>query len=124
MDPTTLIKEPKLPSRPETRPSRAAAGARERRVLITGGAGFLGVNAAVRLIADGWHVTLLDHLSRPVTERNLKWLITKHPTRTTFVTDAVINAFALPQHVINQAAVLHLAGQVAVTASLLEPITA
>src|SRR5258708_1485596 len=123
MDPTTLIKEPKLSSRPETRPSRAAAGARERRVLITGGAGFLGVNAAVRLIADGWHVTLLDNLSRPGTERNLKWLITKHPARTTFVKEDVRNAFALPQHVKNQDAILHLAGQVAVTTSLLDPIT-
>src|SRR5258708_14412994 len=123
MDPPTLITAPKLSPRPDTRPSRAAAGARERRVLITGGAGFLGVNAAVRLIADGWHVTLLDNLSRPGTERNLKWLITKHPARTTFVKEDVRNAFALPQHAKNQDAILHLAGQVAVTTSLLDPIT-
>ncbi|HXI95713.1 MAG TPA: GDP-mannose 4,6-dehydratase, partial [Candidatus Acidoferrum sp.] len=103
MDPTTLIKEPKLSSRPETRPGlSAAAGTAERRVLITGGAGFLGVNAAVHLIGAGWHVTLLDNLSRPGTERNLKWLITRHPARTTFVKEDVRNAFALPQHVRNQ----------------------
>jgi len=85
MDPTTLIKEPKLPSRPETRLARGSAtGAAERRVLITGGAGFLGVNAAVQLIVDGWHVTVLDNLSRPGTERNLKWLIT--------ITDFEVNA--------------------------------
>ena len=28
----------------------------ERRILITGGAGFLGVNAAVHLIKEGWFV--------------------------------------------------------------------
>src|ERR1700686_157497 len=124
MDPTTLIKEPKLSTRPEERAARAAAlGAAGRRVLITGGAGFLGVNAAVQLVGDGWHVTLLDNLSRPGTERNLKWLITKYPARTTFVKEDVRNAFALPQHVKGQDAILHLAGQVAVTTSLLDPIT-
>ena len=35
-----------------------------RRALITGGAGFLGVNAAAHLLAAGWRVTLLDNLSR------------------------------------------------------------
>src|SRR5258708_15898121 len=124
MDPTTLIKESNVSSRPEARPARGSAvRAADRRVLITGGAGFLGVNAAVQLIGDGWHVTLLDNLSRPGTERNLKWLITKHPARTTFVKEDVRNAFALPQHVKNQDAILHLAGQVAVTTSLLDPIT-
>jgi len=124
MDPTTLIKEPKLSSRPETRPGRTSVAATaERRVLITGGAGFLGVNAAVHLIGAGWHVTLLDNLSRPGTERNLKWLITRHPARTTFVKEDVRNAFALPQHVRNQDAILHLAGKVAVTTSLVDPIT-
>src|ERR1700686_5594468 len=124
MDPTTLIKEPKFSTPPEARAARAAAtGAAGHRVLITGGASFLGVNAAVQLIGDGWHVTLLDNLSRPGTERNLKWLITKYPARTTFVKEDVRNAFALPQHVKGQDAILHLAGQVAVTTSLLDPIT-
>src|SRR5229473_7988049 len=124
MDPTTLIKEPKLSLRPETRPARGSAvRAADRRVLITGGAGFLGVNAAVQLIGDGWHVTLLDNLSRPGTERNLKGLITKHPARTTFVKEDVRNASALAPHVKNQDAILHLAGQVAVTTSLVDPIT-
>src|ERR1700687_2994836 len=124
MDPTTLIKEPNLSSRPETRPARGSAtGAAERRVLITGGAGFLGVNAAVQLSVDGWHVTVLDTLSRPGTERHLKRMTTKYPARTPFVKEDVRNAVALPQHVKNQEAILHLAGQVAVTTSLLDPIT-
>src|SRR5580704_11194280 len=124
MDPTTLIKEPELSTRPEARAARAAAtGAAERRVLITGGAGFLGVNAAVQLIGDGWHITLLDNLSRPGTERNLKWLITQYPTHTTFIKEDVRNATALSDHVKNQDAILHLAGQVAVTTSLKDPVT-
>ena len=94
-----------------------------RRVMITGGAGFLGVNAAHHLIKQGWHVTLLDNLSRPGTERNLKWLITRYPDRTTFIKEDVRNASALAEPVKNQDAIIHLAGQVAVTTSLVDPNT-
>lgn len=94
-----------------------------RRLLITGGAGFLGVNAAVHFIEKGWNVTLLDNLSRPGTERNLKWLLDLHPGETTFVKEDVRNAGALPEHVKDQDAILHLAGQVAVTTSLVDPNT-
>jgi CDP-paratose 2-epimerase len=95
----------------------------ERRILITGGAGFLGVNAAIHLIKEGWDVTLLDNLSRPGTERNLKWILTRYPTRVAFVKEDVRNADALADHVKGQDAILHLAGQVAVTTSLVDPDT-
>src|SRR5579864_6114198 len=84
----------------------------DRRVLITGGAGFLGVNAAIHLIKDGWDVTLLDNLSRPGTERNLKWVLTRYPSRVMFVKEDVRNAAALAEYVGKQDAVLHLAAQV------------
>ncbi len=87
----------------------------DRRILITGGAGFLGVNAATHLIKEGWNATVLDNLSRPGTERNLKWLLTRYPNRITFIKEDVRNAAALAEHVRNQDAILHLAGQVAVT---------
>src|SRR5256886_4560046 len=88
MDPSERLTKtkstPPLPAEPD------------RRILITGGAGFLGVNAAVHLIKDGWHVTLLDNLSRPGTERNLKWVITRYPNRVTFVKEDVRNAVGIP----------------------------
>ncbi len=99
------------------------SSASPRRVLITGGAGFLGVNAAVHLIERGWHVTVLDNLSRGGTERNLHWLITKHPASTTFVKEDIRDASVLTEHVKNQDAILHLAAQVAVTTSLVDPET-
>jgi CDP-paratose 2-epimerase len=102
-------------------PSKAKPA--ERRILITGGAGFLGVNAAIHLIKEGWGVTLLDNLSRPGTERNLKWILNRYPTRVTFVKEDVRNTDALGEHVKDQDAVLHLAGQVAVTTSLVDPNT-
>jgi CDP-paratose 2-epimerase len=114
MDPTLRATESAEPR---------VSGEPERRVLITGGAGFLGINAALHLIKDGWHVTLLDNLSRPGTETNLKWLLTRYPTRITFIKEDVRNAAALAEHVQKQDAILHLAGQVAVTTSLLDPNT-
>jgi CDP-paratose 2-epimerase len=110
-------------ARSSTRARRDTAARPSRRILITGGAGFLGVNAAVHMIDAGWHITLLDNLSRPGTERNLKWLITQYPTHTTFIKEDVRNATALFDHVKNQDAILHLAGQVAVTTSLKDPVT-
>src|SRR6266851_4419057 len=74
---------------PRTRPE--AQSYPPRRVLITGGAGFLGVNAAVHLIERGWHATILDNLSRRGTERNLKWLITQHLAAQVAVTTSLVD---------------------------------
>ena len=43
-------------------------------MLITGGAGFIGVNAARYFADKGWKITVLDNLSRRGTEDNLRWL--------------------------------------------------
>ena len=119
MDPTPRVSAARTP-----RPSTAEQHDQpERRLLVTGGAGFLGVNAANHFIKHGWHVTVLDNLSRPGTERNLKWLLTRHPTRASFIKEDVRNADALADHVRDQDAILHLAGQVAVTTSLVDPNT-
>ena len=123
MDPTARIAEPEVSLRTEPRVTRGSERRPARRILITGGAGFIGVNAALHFIEEGWHTTLLDNLSRPGTERNLKWLITRHPAHTTFIKEDVRNASSLAQHVRNQDAILHLAGQVAVTTSLVDPST-
>jgi CDP-paratose 2-epimerase len=89
MIPTALGTELGTSARSRTRARRDTEGRPSRRILITGGAGFLGVNAAVHMIDGGWHVTLLDNLSRPGTERNLKWLITQYPTHSTFIKEDV-----------------------------------
>jgi len=73
------------------------------------------------MIKHGWQVTLLDNLSRPGTERNLKWILTRYPHRVTFIKEDVRNAGGLIPHVKDQDAILHLAAQVAVTTSLVDP---
>jgi CDP-paratose 2-epimerase len=45
-----------------------------KHVLITGGAGFIGCNAARYFGQRNWQVTVLDNLSRAGTESNLEWL--------------------------------------------------
>jgi CDP-paratose 2-epimerase len=90
-------------------------------VLVTGGAGFIGSNLADRLAGEGHAVIVFDSLARPGVEENLAWLRQRHPERITSVlgdvrdTDAVIAATA------HARAVFHLAAQVAVTTSLVDP---
>ena len=91
------------------------------RILITGGAGFIGVNAARYFADQGWHITIVDNLSRRGTESNLTWLqgqadidfrkldIRDHATLADVVKDTQPHAL------------LHLAGQVAVTTSVADP---
>ena len=47
---------------------------RTRHILITDGAGFIGVNSARYFAEQGWRVTVLDNLSQRGTADNLQWL--------------------------------------------------
>jgi CDP-paratose 2-epimerase len=90
--------------------------------LVTGGAGFIGCNAAQRWIERGHEVVVLDDLSRRGADRNLEWLRTRG--RFTFervdIRDAAAVDDALTRHRDSQV-VLHLAAQVAVTTSVTDP---
>jgi len=91
------------------------------RVLITGGAGFIGVNAARRFQQDGWDVFVWDNLSRPGAENNLHWLQGFGPVHFSRIDirdeKDVTTHFQREQYDL----ILHCAGQVAVTASLTNP---
>lgn len=94
------------------------------RLLITGGAGFIGSNLARRLLADGHHVRLLDNLSRPRTEYNLAWLeqLAADAAGTLeFRRGDVRDLATVTAAVDGVDAVFHLAGQVAVTTSVADP---
>ena len=94
-----------------------------RTVLITGGAGFIGVNAAEAFIREGWHVILFDNLSRKGTDLNLRYLRQKYPTECEFVQgDVRYDSFSLLHAVGRAEMVLHLAAQVAVTTSIVRPV--
>src|SRR5207249_2586492 len=84
-----------------------------RTVLVTGGAGFIGANAAKRYLDEGWSVVVVDNLSRPGSKKNLEWLRTQG--RFQFEEADVRDARRISDLVASQknlAAVLHLAAQV------------
>ncbi|NJN16372.1 MAG: NAD-dependent epimerase/dehydratase family protein [Oscillochloris sp.] len=93
-------------------------------ILVTGGAGFIGCNLVARLLRRGDHVTIFDNLSRPRTPHNLAWLeqiAAATPGRLEMVRADIRDADALVQAAKDVAAIFHLAGQVAVTTSVLDP---
>ena len=91
------------------------------RILITGGAGFIGSNLADRLASAGHDVVLMDTLARPGVERNLKWLLLRHRGRLRNLQTDVRDAAGVAAAVTDVDAVFHLAAQVAVTTSLSDP---
>lgn len=91
------------------------------RMLITGGAGFIGVNAAAHFARSGWEVTVLDNLSRRGSGRNLSWLQGEHPVRFANVDVRDNHGVSTAFQEARPDAVLHLAAQVAVTTSVRDP---
>jgi CDP-paratose 2-epimerase len=92
------------------------------KVIITGGAGFIGCNAAARALKRGDEPVVIDNLSRPGTELNLNWLHKlglRHFLRTD-LRNARETQLAIDSHQ-DASLVLHLAGQVAVTTSVADP---
>ncbi|HUS14805.1 MAG TPA: SDR family NAD(P)-dependent oxidoreductase [Chloroflexia bacterium] len=91
------------------------------KVLITGGAGFVGTNLADRLMRAGARVTVFDNLARRGTERNLEWLRQQHGSRLRFVRGDVRDAADVAAAVRDCDTIFHFAAQVAVTTSLTDP---
>jgi CDP-paratose 2-epimerase len=91
------------------------------RYLITGGCGFIGSSFAARLLARGDSVVLFDNLSRKGTVDNLEHLRALHPQVEFVRGDIVSDMRALASLVDRVDAVYHLAGQVAVTTSIVDP---
>jgi CDP-paratose 2-epimerase len=92
------------------------------KTIITGGAGFIGSNAASRYLRRGHHVVVIDSLAREGARKNLEWLRPQ----------GSLEFFALDIRKGDELArvfrehrdadqVLHLAAQVAVTTSVSSP---
>jgi CDP-paratose 2-epimerase len=92
------------------------------KILITGGAGFIGINCAAYFSKLEAEVILFDNLSRRGAEENASWLMQKHPCH--LVRGDIRNVDELAQLFRQEGTfdlILHLAAQVAVTTSVANP---
>ncbi len=91
------------------------------RVLVTGGAGFIGSHLVDRLIARGDQVCVLDHLSTGRIENVRQYV--DHP-RFTLVKDSILNADVVNRLVESCDLVFHLAAAVGVWHIVENPLAA
>jgi len=90
-------------------------------MLITGGAGFIGINSALYFAERGWNITIVDNLSRRGAEDNLNWLRQQHAIRFEYADIRDAKSMELIVGDVRPDVVLHLAAQVAVTSSVANP---
>jgi len=93
----------------------------DRPILITGGAGFIGSNLADRLAGEGHRVRVYDALTRTGVEANLTWLKDRHGDRIETVIADIRDELLLTVAASDTKVVFHLAAQVAVTTSMIDP---
>lgn len=93
------------------------------KIIITGGAGFIGTNAADFYLSRKADVLVFDNFSRQGTEDNLTWLTSRGGNLTVIRGDvrSARDCGKLGSFLPHADAVLHLAAQVAVTTSVKNP---
>lgn len=94
----------------------------DRPALVIGGAGFIGSNLASRLLGSGRRVIVYDNLSRPGVERNVSWLEERHKDSLEIEIADICDRKALRRALKEASEVFHFAAQVAVTASIKNPL--
>ena len=94
-----------------------------QKILVIGGAGFIGCNVAEFYAKKGNPVILFDNLSRDKTDKNVQWLHETFPENITFIQgDICKDRDRLGQLMEEVDVVFHLAGQVAVVTSVKNPL--
>ncbi len=93
----------------------------KKRLLVTGGAGFIGVHTCAHFAKNGWSVCVVDNLSRAGTKENLRWL--DKQAKIDFSNVDIRDSVQLLKTVseFQPSNVIHLAAQVAVTTSVKNP---
>jgi dTDP-L-rhamnose 4-epimerase len=85
-----------------------------KKILITGGAGFIGSQLALQLIDRGWQVTVLDNLSPQIHGTDAATtspLFQSIKDKVNFVQASVTNRVALQQAIADNEVIVHLAAE-------------
>jgi CDP-paratose 2-epimerase len=92
------------------------------KIVITGGAGFIGINAAKYFLEKGDNVIIFDNFSRAGGKKNIEWLKEEINLYPKVVEGDIRNNNEILRKLFEEVDfVLHLAGQVAVTTSVKDP---
>ena len=92
---------------------------KNKRILITGGAGFIGSNLALKLISKGYEITVLDNLSEQI-HGNDSDLLKSIEGKVKFIKGDVRNADDWEKALIDQDVVVHLAAETGTGQSMYE----
>jgi CDP-paratose 2-epimerase len=103
---------------------------KNKKILITGGCGFIGSNMAAHYLAKGWEVVTYDNYSRPGAKKNAAWLeksaigLKQNHGNGSLrqVRGDVRDLESLREVMSGVDVVAHMAAQVAVTTSVLDPM--
>jgi dTDP-L-rhamnose 4-epimerase len=94
-----------------------------KNVLITGGAGFIGSNLSLKLIENGWHVTVLDNLSAQIhgeMAEDASPLFRNIKNEVNFIKGTVTSFEDWRQAINGQDAIIHLAAETGTGQSMYE----
>ena len=91
-----------------------------KRILISGGAGFIGTNLSKELIRKGYSVTILDNLSKQIHGNPALFYQTELFDQVNFIKGDVCNKEDWKRALNNQDAVIHLAAETGTGQSMYE----
>ena len=93
-----------------------------KNILITGGAGFIGSNLALRLLSYGYNITVLDNLSEQIhgSDPNKSFLYNSIKDKVNFVLGDVCNENDWIKSIENQDVIIHLAAETGTGQSMYE----
>ncbi len=93
-----------------------------KNILITGGAGFIGSNLALRLLSYGYNITVLDNLSEQIhgSDPNKSFLYNSIKDKVNFILGDVCNENDWIKSIENQDVIIHLAAETGTGQSMYE----
>jgi len=94
-----------------------------KNILITGGAGFIGSNLALKLISKGYAITVLDNLSEQIhgaNPENSSPLYNAIKNKVKFIKGDVANSEDWKKAIVGQDAIVHYAAETGTGQSMYE----